>query len=334
MYLGKGTYGVVEKHGNVARKTFNHLSHIIQEYCALAYLEDCNYIVHAKHVNFEKLQLDMDLYDMSLREWIVSGCKCTKCVDKIIHDILCGLVEVQDLCLAHADIKPGNILICKKPLKAVLGDCGFVSICEYAKQQRTAPAYRDPKVKNDDKHDIFSFALCVMELKYKVRPRLHDDYKDIDRIINKYVKDTKYNHLLKRMLHHNRDERPCAREVLYLLYGEKPQNNYEKIDYKETNEYITTHMRKYSEELDINRAPIGRHALIYYINKHHINKKQYKLYIAATLAILSSVFGKNKETIKLINQHIFGTDDCDNLLPMIKKLTKDKEFIKILFAFY
>ena len=80
MYLGKGTYGYVVKHNNVAKKTFKHLAHIVQEYCALKYLENCEYVVKVKGVDFSKLELDMELYDMSLRDWIKNQCHCDDCV--------------------------------------------------------------------------------------------------------------------------------------------------------------------------------------------------------------------------------------------------------------
>lgn len=343
MFLGQGTYGYVEKHNNVARKTFKFLPHIIQEYCALTYLDKCKYIVHANHVNYKKKQLDMELYDMSLRDWIENNINydCDKCkkmdqnkyIHKIIHDILCGLIELEDLGLAHADIKPGNILICNKPFKAVLGDCGFVSICKYAKQTRTAPAYRDPNVKNDNKHDIFSFGLCVLELKYRVRPKLYEGKKDINVIVDKYVKDNVFNNLLKQVMHEKRHKRPSAREVLNQLYNENPSNNYIPNHYKGVNNTITTYMKKYADALGIKCSSIGSNALIHYINENSINKSKYKLYITATLIILASVFGRNKEIVPIIYNHVFNTNDYDPVIPIIKKLTTNNQFIKILYTY-
>src|SRR5689334_17210470 len=106
MYLGRGTYGTVVKENNVAVKTYHKLPHLIQEYVALRYLDDCKYIVHAKDVLYDKNQLVMDLYDMSLNKWLKSECSCNDCLQHIVHNILCGIIELHDRGLAHCDIKP------------------------------------------------------------------------------------------------------------------------------------------------------------------------------------------------------------------------------------
>ena len=223
-FLGKGTYGKVTKINGTAVKDFQKLSHIIQEHIALKYLDDCNYIIKGLGVNYKKKELSMVLCDMSLRKWLnqKNNCKCLDCIHKIIHDILCGLVELQDRNLSHSDIKPGNILIQKHPLKAVLGDCGFVSLAKYSKQDRTAPAYRDIVIVADDKHDIYSFGICFLELLYKVKRRLYENYNDIKDTINNDVHNSDHRKLLFKMLHPNRNMRPSARELLQLLYKETP----------------------------------------------------------------------------------------------------------------
>ena len=141
--LGRGAYGKVIKKNNTAIKQFAYLPHVIQEHSALMYLKDCNYIVHETAVNLPKNELTMELYDMSLRHYLSSECCCVACINTILHNILMGMIELHDRQLSHSDLKPGNILIRKEPLKAVLGDCGFVSVSKYSKQQRTAHSYRD-----------------------------------------------------------------------------------------------------------------------------------------------------------------------------------------------
>src|SRR5436189_1973265 len=113
-FLGEGAYGKVRAHNNLAVKTFNDLLPLVQEYAALKYLRDCDYIVKVDKVDFEQLELYMELYDDSLRGFISKhrGSKTylTK-IDTIINHILKGLIEIHDRGLLHGDIKPSNILI-------------------------------------------------------------------------------------------------------------------------------------------------------------------------------------------------------------------------------
>ena len=152
--LGHGSYGEVFKVDGKAVKSFSKVSHLIQEYVALKYLENCKYIVHTSGLDLQELKLYMVLYDSSLRKWIEDSKKdrdgvLFEEIIKIIHDILLGLIELHDRSLAHGDLKPSNILVRNNPLGAVLGDCGFVSIAKYAKVERTAAIYRDPVIDED-----------------------------------------------------------------------------------------------------------------------------------------------------------------------------------------
>ena len=104
MFLGKGSYGEVTVKNGVAVKKFIKLSHLIQEYMALYYLRDCKHIVRVVDVNFEDLELSMELYDYSLRKYLEDNDKPE--VMKILHGILLGLVELHDRGLVHGDIKP------------------------------------------------------------------------------------------------------------------------------------------------------------------------------------------------------------------------------------
>lgn len=335
MQLGKGSYGVVTKYKSRARKTFKQLKSLIQEYAALQYLAHCDYVVHCIDVNFHKLYLDMELYDMSLRTYLEKEKKNNEEEKHIIvRNILFGMVELQDLGLSHSDIKPGNILIQKNPFKAVLGDCGFVSLYEYAKQQRTAPAYRDLEIVNDDKHDIYSFAITYMEIMYNIQPNDYKNYKEIYYTIDHYVPKTQ-QHYMKKLVCHDRTKRPDARSILNTLYSLTPTINTIILPkYKYHHKIIYPLIKKHSEQLNIRRCKSGYYALSYYIHKFHVEEREYPYYIAAMLIILAAMFANKAERMDDIMRHCFPSTPSfytEKVTNIIKKLTKNTTVIQILY---
>lgn len=346
--IGSGAYGQVYKYNNTAVKQFKKLVHIIQEYSALQYLSDCQYIVHAKSVDYHQKKLTMDLYDCSLRQWLSKYKKNNQNVYKIIHDILCGLIELQDRHLSHSDLKPGNILIQLNPLSAVLADCGFVSIAKYSKQQRTAPNYRDINIVNDQKHDMYSFGLIFMELIYNIKPIVYHNYQDIINVIDKYVDDDIHYHLLKRLMNENRHKRPLAREVLQILsstcpkrslkmFGEyphqchhdKPYDNQYQDQYK-----ILSLIKKGCKQLHIKRGMRGYQGLLIYLN--HLNdfnvKHDIPYYVASLLIILSSLFSQKTPSITdIINLCDIEYHSQTKIMNILTKLTQHQLFLKCLF---
>ena len=349
--LGKGAYGEVVKDtaNHVAVKTFHKLPHIIQEFAALHYLQDCKYVVHAKSVNLTSSQLTMELYDLSFRKYMVEGhCCCEECLNLIFRDVLLGLIELNDRKLSHSDIKPGNILINLKPLKAVLGDCGFVSIGTYSKQQRTAQSYRDIDVVNDLKHDIFSLGVMMLELYYFVKPVVHDHYNEYQKIISKKVTNVKHKALLKKMMSENREERPSARDILKTLYDISPavyvhapifkydfvsvqKEVYQKYDaakIKELEEVVKLNYK----QLGIKRAKTGVKALIVYMNKVKIDIRYLNFYFAAMMIVLASLFGNRSPVITdILMVCDMPEHNKKRLIYIIDKMIHDRLFLHILF---
>jgi serine/threonine protein kinase len=341
--LGEGAYGSVTKQKNLAVKKFSKLSHIIQEQIALVYLNNCDYLVHSKNVNYNTLELSMDLYDMSLRKWITNDvCCCDECFNKILHDILCGLVELQDRGLSHSDIKPGNILIQKDPLKAVLGDCGFVSIAKYSKQQRTALSHRDLVIENDDKHDMFSFGVIMLELLYNVKPTVKETYKEYHVIIKKRVKNQIHYNLLKKLLNENRIERPSAREVLSTMYKEHPENfiskkiNIHHIVDSVCEKYGKTKLKSYEllmkNTLDVNRSRKGYNALLVYLHNNNVNIKYINYYFVAMLLVLSSVFNTRSANINYILDTCNMKINKKKLNDVLYEITNNIDFVNTIFS--
>jgi len=339
--LGQGAYGSVIKRDKLAVKKFAKLSHIVQEQTALYYLDDCDYVVHTKGVNYDELELSMELYDMSLRKWIATECQCEKCYNHILRDILYGLIELQDRGLSHSDIKPGNILINKKPFKTVLGDCGFVSIAKYSKQQRTAPSHRDLVVENDDKHDMFSFGIILLELLYSVKPSVRETYKEYQFIINKKVKNKNHIHLLRNLLNEDRSLRPCAREVMTLLYHVDPpqwESCYYDVTEIKSNlckRYTKNKMRELEfllKNSNINRSPRGYKALLVFLNDNQVDNSDLVYCLIATMIILSSTFSQNSVNIHNIVKLCHVKYNKLKIYNFINTMTTHREFVNIIFS--
>lgn len=68
--LGEGSYGEVKIVGNSAVKTFHKMNHLIQEFMAMRYLDQCQHVVHHISLDINSLTLTMQLYDGSLRGWM------------------------------------------------------------------------------------------------------------------------------------------------------------------------------------------------------------------------------------------------------------------------
>jgi len=233
--LGKGTYGSVVRIDNRAVKSFDCTvpegrivdihKPLLQEYAALRYLANtgCQYVVRPTDVNISRNQLSMEVYDMNLRNWRIRNLGLAgyhQQARTILHDILCGLVELHDRGLVHADFKPSNILISLNPLRAVLGDVGFVSIAKYTKVDRTGPLYRDPTPVRDSAHDMFSLGMIMFELvtgHHLTKLGSHDDYQNIAQT---YVKDPEYLDVINNLFQADYTQRYSARELLLRIFAE------------------------------------------------------------------------------------------------------------------
>lgn len=349
MILGRGSYGEVSIQDGKAVKKFSKLSHLIQEYIALKYMSECKYVVHTNGVNFSNLEISMELYDCSLKKWLenkrkLDGPTNTE-IMKILHDILLGLIEFHDRQLAHGDLKPGNILVMNDPLKAVLGDCGFVSIAKYAKVGRTAPIYRDPIVSHDLSHDMFSFGICFLEMVGEIRISRQANYSELKGVIHDRVKNREYQKIIYNLLHEDKNRRPSARFLLYRMFKENPPRweNSHNLPGKEVvggrvvvsvfaeeRENIRKIMKDTAYDANINRAQKGYGALISYIDNHKIPQSYYEIYTAATLMILSAIFGQSgfreNNAMELCNYQY----NMQFIHRVLGEMLSDRRFINIL----
>lgn len=335
MLIGSGAYGMVFMREGMAIKKFTKLSHLIQEYVALYYLQDCKNIVRVLGVDFSNLELMMELYDHSLRKYLEENDHPETM--KIIHGILLGLVELHDRELVHGDIKPGNILIKKDPLKIVLGDCGFVSIAKYAKVERTAVVYRDSVIDHDSSHDMFSLGICILEMVGEIKIYRQPTHTELMELIHEKVKSKDFQKIIYNLVREDKKNRPTSRELLFTLFQENPPRWTEPqyqglVITKKEHTLIRSLMKENSHIRKINRAKKGYAALVTYLNKNEVDSEHYKVYTLITIMILSSVFGntgfREQEIIKGTSKKYTITF----IHKALKDMLSDKDFVNLLFT--
>lgn len=343
--LGEGTYGTVRLENGTAVKTFHKLPRLVQEYAALVYLKDCPHIVKPLKVKYKKNELVMELYDTSFRKWLDSGGLFNyKGTMLIIRDILLGLIELHDRGLAHGDIKPGNILVNENPLRAVLGDAGFVSVQKYAKVKRTAPTYRDPNEHFSTAHDIYSLGIILVEIFGKIKLLRQHEYKEIWKIAKEHLDDDECEIVLE-MLNDKHSKRPSAREVLDRLFNMRvPEYSTSDITItpriSDTDlQKMRTRIMKTCDDFKISRGNIGFYALVAYFSNsdssmssdsdksHPFSSSLHEVII---LMILTALFGGPR--IDIPDAKRLSNRREDEIYKLLKQMTSNIEVMQILFG--
>ena len=263
------------------------------------YLKGSSCIVKPVSFNMENKTLEMELYDTNLSEWIRKGNMTHTDKLSVLQNILIGLTEIHERGLTHADIKSSNILIKYHPLKAVIGDLGFVSLSKFAKVERTARTYRDLKIQHKPTHDMFSLGIVIIELFGNFRFEEQPDKKQIGNLTSHIFKNSglpKTNELRTIVLNltqENYNKRLSSKEVLYQLFNKKNEVVLSSVEYPLLqNDEVQKWMKSVAKEWKIQRAKRGYKILLHYV---HNNKKEKDiiLYSSAMLVILSSIFGKS-----------------------------------------
>ncbi len=295
--VGKGAYGTVKIVDGCAVKEFRKYSHLVQESIAGVFLKGQEHVVEFIGADFKNITLSMKAYPITLRKWLnETDSQPRHLKDEMARQLLKGLTEIHSLHLVHGDIKPGNILIQRDPLKLVIADLGFISLRPYSKCERTAAVYRDTNVKSCFGHDIYSTGIIFLEMYGDLKVRQQGNYDELKGAIRDEISDQNLRKILNAMIHKNHDKRPSAGDVYYKMFGEMivyPSiNSHFEVD----SEYpkIRRVMRRLSEKYDIMRPNRGYKALVNYIGRNYnsYRKYGYEIYATSMIFILSSVFGR------------------------------------------
>lgn len=357
-FIGKGTYGSVHFVDGKAVKIFKQPEYMLQEWCVLKYLRNCNYIVRGLSfdmLNEGKPSITMGFEEINFHDYIElhRTNKTLKVVcNDIVKQLLYGLAELQDRGLIHGDIKPDNILISKVngKDKLVIADCGFTSIEGYAKIERTARKYRNPFLTNSYVHDQYSLCViltqiygnCNIKGLYKENKNKDGIYVINSRILTEIIKqnipEKQLQDILISMCSEDPKKVPNARMVIKALEFPQPpvyippNITSEKIINKNVKRKILQINELLKEKgKGLNRMNSGILATSNYISRLPSSKKvNDDIYAVCTSVLLSSLFSKNI-TFSLTKAQKYSGKSYRKLYSIISEMIKDDKFIDQLY---
>lgn len=325
--LGEGAYGLVTKRNGRAVKKFKRINSLVQEYIASKYLRSCEFIVDAYDANYKDLEMEMELFDGSLRDYLNDHGFHYDTRMLILKHILYALIDIHGRGVVHGDLKCGNILVNTKPMRVVLGDLGFVSVSKFAKCERTAAIYRDPVVIRAPSHDIFSFGIIFIEMIGRAGIKKQYSYEELQNMAaNKLTGHTQRDAILA-CVHAKHDKRPTASYLLKHLFHE--DRVYTKVPYDLTMDFkvcekeqleIRRVIQKTAEDYKISRSRIGYIVVLYCLTVYQPSSDTHMLWIGTVLLVLSAIFGKSgfrEEAVISFCEHRFSKKDIYNTLDKI-----------------
>jgi len=356
LQLGKGTFGVVYKDGDIAVKKFKELGSsgrdqheiVVQEVILLGYLRESPYVARMKDFNLDKMEIRLHLYDMSLSDALnkykfqYEDCK------KVFRDILKGVSHMHSLDLVHCDLKHSNILVNINPLSAVITDPGLASLSKYGRFIQTPIGYRRPDSmlvdahKHKEKHDYYSLSIIGTEMfgdiwfKSTVTPeRLIQVIKNLsipDEIKIPLIELSK----LESKIY------PSIRSILIGVFKEDsvmampviapPSDN--RIP--EVNEkYLYNTIKKLCTDSKILKGNRAYNMLKERFNNPkytHVSLAEYPLYITCSVLIISAIFGRpgfGYESIKIATNNMYSTGSINRVMTDLISKNELMEIIMI-----
>lgn len=185
------------------------------------------------------INIQMELMDMSLRQYLKINEIKKREIKKIINSVLSGVHYLHRKNIIHCDLKPENILLRLRDnviTSVKIADFGLVmerSIVETEidTNQYGTPSYMPPEVNRGiivDKYDIYSLGIIFFELlhyfstemerSHKLRDfknknkNQQDNETDDNKLHNKH--NDSIDHFLKKMVSNNYTERPTIKQVI------------------------------------------------------------------------------------------------------------------------
>jgi serine/threonine protein kinase len=307
--LGRGTFGVVHRDGNVAIKTFKEPEFLIQELIILKYMKDSMYFVGVREFNLSKLEIRMDLYDMSLNDLIKRYVLDVDQKVSIFKDILKGVSDMHSLELVHCDLVTIN------PLRAVVCDPGLSSLSRHGRFFQTPTGFRRPNSlltpSLKQKHDLYSISImgvilfAGIKLDQQVTPeRLRQIIMEVSHLIPPTISP-----ILSEFTLDHSDMYPSTRSALIGVYREDsilvmPVIEQSKMIVSvEDDRYVYNMIKSRTEECGINKGKRGYLILKERFNNRSyppVSRSQYSLYIGCIMLILSCMFGNPGFTYKSV----------------------------------
>ena len=275
--LGRGSYGIVIKRGNEAVKRFTSddpgresslFNSFIRELCIIKYFNNSDYTVNLHSYNLREKEMVMELYDCTLKEYIIYNFTFEE-KERIFINVVRGLLDLHSKDIIHSDIKLSNILINLDSLKVVLCDFGLSGVKNYAKMYNVAPVSR-PDISfpgYEYTHDMFglcvSFLQVFGDIQLKRNFILNMTRERLRKCINKVIDNYKVRKILLGCIKDNPEDIFTASDILRYYDGDYERytpisiymrREYRKIDYS----HIKSIYLKISSEYGINmRRKLG-----------------------------------------------------------------------------
>ena len=335
---GKGAFGDVYEDGNMAIKKLKKPEFLVQELIAMKYLRESKYVVSCRGYDLTKLELRMDLYDMSLKDMMDKYDLTNEQKRLIFSDILCGVSSIHSLSLIHCDLKHSNILVTQVPLKAVICDLGISSVNKYARFFQTPKGYRRPDQllgpHLGESHDLYSLSVLGIEMFGNIRLETQMYPERLMEVAQETVNDPDIRSILVEFSKTESDLYPSARSALNKVFNTDyvlapPVINLSPMRITtDDNKYIHDTVKTLTSRMNINKGRKGYYIMTERLNNPSypvVDRNQYTLYISSIFLLLSAMFNNsefNYNSIIDINGGMWKALDIDRVLTDI--INKDE----------